>query len=97
MFVFVAPSIPHHIHLTRDLIPINKPPNQTTNQLQVYGVTLNFTYTDMESIEERLKATCVHETTSEDVLFLLAVHCEPFPGGVVSVWVFYGSLPRIVF
>ena len=64
---------------------------------QVYGVTMNFTYTDMESIEERLKATGVHETTSEDVLFLLAVHCEPFPGGVVSVWVFYGSLPRIVF
>ena len=58
---------------------------------------MNFTYTDMESIEERLKATGVHETTSEDVLFLLAVHCEPFPGGVVSVWVFYGSLPRIVF
>ena len=61
----------------------------------MYGVTLNFTYTDMESIEERLKETRVHETHHEDVLFLLAVHCEPFPSGVVSVWIFYGSLPRI--
>ena len=64
---------------------------------QVFGVTLNFTYTDMESIEQRLKTTGVHQTTAEDVLFLLAVHCEAFPCGVVSVWVFYGTLPRTAF
>ena len=65
------------------------------SQRTVNGVTLNLSYTDMEAIEARLKATGIHETDAPDVLFLLAVHVVPFPCKVLSVWVFYGSMPRI--
>jgi hypothetical protein len=48
----------------------------------------------MAAIEERVKATGVHETGAADVLFLLAVHVVPYPCKVLSVWVFVGSMPR---
>jgi hypothetical protein len=64
------------------------------SQRECFGVTLNCTYTDMAAIEERVKATGVHETGAADVLFLLAVHVVPYPCKVLSVWVFVGSMPR---
>ena len=58
-------------------------------------MALNFAYTDVAAIEERLRLTAIHEAAAADVHFLLAVHVAPFPHGVVSVWVFYGSMSRV--
>ena len=67
---------------------------ESGSQRECFGVTLNCSYTDMAAIEERVKATGVHETGAADVLFLLAVHVVPYPCKVLSVWVFVGSMPR---
>ena len=57
---------------------------------ELHGVTLNFTFTDMESIEARIKDTGIHEKAGDGVIFLLAVHVVPFPCRVLSVWIYFG-------
>ena len=42
-----------------------------------------------------VRSTAVHETRQQDVQFVLAVHVKPYPCGVFSVWLYYGTLtPR---
>ena len=64
------------------------------NNCQVCGFPLHFGYSDLESIIEAVKATGVHLDRDPGVEFSLAVMVEPYPGSVMSVWVYVASIVR---
>ncbi|XP_037948079.1 coiled-coil and C2 domain-containing protein 2A [Teleopsis dalmanni] len=59
---------------------------------RIYGFTLNFSYTNLASISDRIKSTCIHLNTDRDVEFSLAVHIHAYSNNVLSIWVFLISI-----
>ena len=64
---------------------------QQTNDRELHAVTLNFPYTDTEAVLDKIKTVGAHECMHDDVQYLLAVHVAPYPCGIFSVWVYYGT------
>lgn len=48
----------------------------------------------MDQIVEALESTGVHLNREPGVEFAVAVHVEPFPQTVMSVWIYVASLVR---
>ncbi|XP_054738715.1 coiled-coil and C2 domain-containing protein 2A [Anastrepha obliqua] len=59
---------------------------------KIYGYALNFAYTNLTSISERIKSTGIHLNTDKRVEFCLATHIHIYPNNVLSVWIFLISL-----
>ena len=59
------------------------------------GQMINYAYTDEKKIRKHLLGYKNYHQSKEDGLeFLVAVRCFAYPGGVVSVWVYYGMLDK---
>eukprot|EP01041_Mallomonas_annulata_P001440 gene1440-2773_t len=58
----------------------------------VRGFPLNFAFTDVDGVLERVKSLCVHESSHPEAQFILAVRAFPLVQGLVSLWVFLGTL-----
>lgn len=58
----------------------------------VYGVPLNFSFTEIQAIENSLLSTQIHKTEHPEVQFGLAVRVFPFHCSILSVWVFLGTV-----
>ncbi len=58
----------------------------------IFGFPLHFTYSDVPTILERVKLTCIYENKHPDVEFAVTVRVIPYASGVFSVWVFLCSL-----
>ena len=59
------------------------------------GRAVNYAYTDAKKIRKHLFSTCDFASSCEDDhVFLVAVRCFPYFGGVVSVWVYFALLDR---
>lgn len=56
------------------------------------GCPLNIPFTDVEEVVARIKTLCIHEAKHPEVQFVLAVRAFPLFNGVVSLWVFFGTL-----
>ncbi|XP_014666562.1 PREDICTED: coiled-coil and C2 domain-containing protein 2A-like [Priapulus caudatus] len=61
---------------------------------KVLGFPLNMAYTDIAAVVQQVAATRVHAVETSDVEFALAVYIHAYPGNVLSVWVYVGSLVR---
>ena len=61
---------------------------------KVCGFPLHFAYSDLETILEGVRGTGVHLNTDPAVEFALSVLVEPYPGSVMSVWVYVASMVR---
>ncbi|TRY71952.1 hypothetical protein TCAL_17145 [Tigriopus californicus] len=61
---------------------------------KICGFPLHFGYSHMDQIVEALEATGVHLNREPGVEFAVAVHVEPFPQTVMSVWIYVASLVR---
>ena len=61
---------------------------------KVCGFPLHFAFADIEQLAEAVIATGVHLNREPGVEFALAVHVEPYPCSVMSVWVYVASLVR---
>lgn len=61
---------------------------------KVCGFPLHFAFSDKDNLIEALRATGVHLNHEPKVEFALAVHVEPYPNSVMSVWVYVASLIR---
>merc|ERR1740123_2357764 len=61
---------------------------------KVCGFPLHFAYSDLETILEGVRGTGVHLNTDPGVEFALSVLVEPYPGSVMSVWVYVASVVR---
>ena len=61
---------------------------------KVCGFPLHFAYSDLETILEGVRGTGVHLNTDPGVEFALSVLVEPYPGSVMSVWVYVASMVR---
>ncbi|XP_037084819.1 coiled-coil and C2 domain-containing protein 2A-like [Pollicipes pollicipes] len=61
---------------------------------KVCGVPLNVPYHSHEAVVESLFALGVHKNDSRDAEFALAVHMEPYPSDIVSVWVYVAALTK---
>ncbi|XP_049861590.1 coiled-coil and C2 domain-containing protein 2A [Schistocerca gregaria] len=75
-------GIAEHIHELQQILGSHK----------VCGFPINMPYTNMEAINETVKATGVHNTENEETEFALAVYVHPYPGNVLSVWIYVASL-----
>ena len=51
-------------------------------------------FSDVGSLVEMVEATGVHLNKEPGVEFALAVHVEPYPNDVMSVWVYVASMVR---
>jgi len=65
---------------------------QTTKGRDMYGLPLNFSFTDVGEIVSKIKATEVHGCMHPDVEFALAVRVFPYASNVLSVWVYFAAL-----
>ncbi len=52
------------------------------------GAPINLTYTSLENVLRRVKATRLHATEDETAQFALAVLVVPYPNDLFSVWVY---------
>ena len=51
-------------------------------------------YTEINTIIERVYSTGVHLSEDPKVEFALAVHVHPYPNKVLAIWVYVGQLFR---
>ena len=61
---------------------------------KICGFPLHFAFADIDQLSEAVLATGVHLNREPGVEFALAVHVEPYPASVMSVWVYVASLVR---
>lgn len=62
--------------------------------LQVCGVCVHHGYSNLAIVVEAVHSTGVHLTQSPNAEFALAVHLNPYPACVISVWVYVASLVK---
>lgn len=63
---------------------------------QLYGFTLNFAYTNLAAISERIRTSCIHYNHDASVEFCVAVHLHAHANDVLSVWLFLLSMVPLV-
>ncbi|XP_037715891.1 coiled-coil and C2 domain-containing protein 2A [Drosophila subpulchrella] len=63
---------------------------------RLYGFTLNFAYTNLAAISERIRTTCIHYNHDASVEFCVAVHLHAHANDVLSVWLFLLSVVPLV-
>lgn len=63
---------------------------------RLYGFTINFPYTNLAAISERIRTTCIHYNNNALVEFCVAVHINAYANDVLSVWVFLLSIVPLV-
>jgi coiled-coil and C2 domain-containing protein 2A len=51
-------------------------------------------FTDIPPVIDAVYSTGVHSIEDPDVEFALATHIHPYPHGVMSLWVYVGTLKR---
>ncbi|XP_022225803.2 coiled-coil and C2 domain-containing protein 2A-like [Drosophila obscura] len=55
---------------------------------KLYGFTLNFPYTNLAAVSDRIRSTCIHYNNNPLVEFCVAVQLKAYANDVISVWVF---------
>ncbi|XP_017835465.1 coiled-coil and C2 domain-containing protein 2A [Drosophila busckii] len=63
---------------------------------RLYGFTINFAYTNLAAISERIRTSCIHYNNNALVEFCVAVHINAYANDVISVWVFLLSMVPLV-
>ncbi|KRG05027.1 uncharacterized protein Dmoj_GI20842, isoform B [Drosophila mojavensis] len=63
---------------------------------RLYGFTINFAYTNLSAISERIRTSCIHYNNNAAVEFCVAVHINAYANDVLSVWVFLLSIVPLV-
>ncbi|KAL9188592.1 hypothetical protein ACHAXT_006970 [Thalassiosira profunda] len=58
----------------------------------LFGFTLHETFTSVQELIAKVEGTEIHHNRNSQVEYICAVRAFPHPGGVVSLWVFVGSL-----
>lgn len=61
---------------------------------QLSGFPINMSFTEVPPVSEAVFSTGVHTIEDPDVEFALAVHIHPYPQGVLSLWIYVGTLRR---
>ena len=56
------------------------------------GYPLNYCFTDVEDILEKIKTLCIHESNHGEVQFVMGVRAFPAYNNILSVWIFVGTL-----
>jgi coiled-coil and C2 domain-containing protein 2A len=57
-----------------------------------HGFPLNMTFTSLENVLRRVKATRLHSIEEEIAQFAIAVLVVPYPNDIFSVWIYMVSL-----
>ena len=60
----------------------------------IRGFPLNLPFTDVDAIVQKVKDLRVHENNHPDAQFVLAVRAFPLVNGLISLWVYIGTLER---
>ena len=63
-----------------------------SNRYTAHGFPLNMTFTSLENVLRRVKATRLHTLEEEIAQFAIAVLVVPYPNDIFSVWVYMISL-----
>ncbi|XP_056096392.1 coiled-coil and C2 domain-containing protein 2A isoform X2 [Rhinichthys klamathensis goyatoka] len=61
-------------------------------EYKISGFPLHLPFSEIRPIIEAVHSTGVHKAEAPNVEFALAVHVHPYPGNVLSVWVYIASL-----
>ncbi|XP_067302881.1 coiled-coil and C2 domain-containing protein 2A isoform X3 [Pseudorasbora parva] len=61
-------------------------------EYRISGFPLHLPFSEVRPIIEAVHSTGVHKAEAPNVEFALAVHVHPYPGNVLSVWVYIASL-----
>lgn len=68
---------------------LNSISSDASSQSRAFGFALNFSFTCIEDIVEKIKSTEIHNNRP-NVEFSLSVRVFPYAGGIMSVWVYIG-------
>ncbi|SPP75269.1 coiled-coil and C2 domain-containing protein 2A [Drosophila guanche] len=69
-------------------IPYNEQLERDHPNYKLYGFTLNFSYTNLAAVSDRIRSTCIHYNNNPLVEFCVAVQLKAYANDVISVWVF---------
>ncbi|XP_073678752.1 coiled-coil and C2 domain-containing protein 2A [Garra rufa] len=61
-------------------------------EYRISGFPLHVPFSEIQPIVEAVHSTGVHKVEAPNVEFALAVYVHPYPGNVLSVWVYIASL-----
>jgi hypothetical protein len=62
------------------------------HEKNLFGFTLQATFTTKEEVLEKVRETQIHLDENEDIEFVLAIRCFEYPCMLVSVWIFIGVI-----
>ncbi|XP_072882872.1 coiled-coil and C2 domain-containing protein 2A-like [Hemitrygon akajei] len=63
-------------------------------EYKVLGFPIQMGYSKLETIFDKVYSTGIHKINIPNVEFAVAVYIYPYPGNVLSVWIFIASLVR---
>lgn len=86
-------SIPNEVLMSIEDKAAHRLKNVTRTS-NLTGYPVNMSYTDVDSIITAVRSYCVHETRHPQVQFVLAVRVFPLFNGLMSLWIFLGTLER---
>lgn len=66
--------------------------HELSDLYNVLGHPLNMRYVSLANVVKRLKTTGVHLNTDSRVEFSVAIHIQPYPCNVLSLWMFVVAL-----
>ena len=58
----------------------------------LHGYPINLPYFDKEVLLNTIRSLCVHENKHPEVQFVLALKVFPYVNGLMSVWIYIGTL-----
>ena len=74
-------------------IPEISLPESISNTRNIFGYTLNEPFISIQDVLARVETTEIHRNTMNPrVEFVVAAKAFAYPGGIVSLWVFVGTL-----
>lgn len=80
----------HRLTALSSVQQLDRIAKQESNK-RVWGFPLNTTFISLEHLWKMVQNTKVHSVNRQDVEFALTVHIEPYPGNILSVWVYLAA------
>ncbi len=85
-------SLPSNVDIDRIMGDVEKRMAPILRTRSFRGSPVNLSFTDLDEVLNKVKSLGVHESRHPEVQFVLAVKAIPLVNGVVSLWVFLGTL-----
>jgi len=65
---------------------------EVLGEVSFTGFPICLPYTDTDAVLSAVRSTQLHRVTDPHAEFCLSVHIDPYPGGVLALWVYIAAV-----